>query len=330
MTSSKPPSVPPGKPLTHPIPRADSPSPVSSGPSDPQTQKISLERLFPFPVLLETLNIPLLRWVLIFALFPLAAGIYFSNYVDIEKATWAMGLYFAVLWAFVIRSLIGLESFKIRNIVVPAIFTPIVGIFLVLLLQKFPIMRQLYDAADPKTQYDPFKLLGFVGGVGLLEEGVKILPIFWLCFYAKEIDRPKNAAFYAAISGLSFGIPEAVQYSLQIAEQNAIFTQQTGIAGSGNYIISQFLRVITLPLLHAAFSGIVGFYMSLALNKPTQIRTMLIIGLAAGALLHGLYDFFAGSWLGLLVAAVSIWLFIGLARSDSSASERIIDSVPSS
>lgn len=321
--TSRPPSVPPRKPLTNPSP----PNP-SSNPS--HTQKIPLERLFPFPTLLETLKMPLLRWVLIFALFPLAAGIYFSNYVDIEKATWVIGLYFAVLWAFVIRALIGLESFKIRNIVVPAIFTPIVGIFLVLLLQKFPIIKQLYDAADPKTQYDPLRLLGFVGGVGLLEEGVKILPIFWLCFYAKEIDRPKKAAFYAAISGLSFGIPEAVQYSLQTAEQNAAFAQQTGIVGTGNYIISQFLRVITLPLLHAAFSGIVGFYMSLALNKPTQIRNMLITGLAVGALLHGLYDFFAGSWLGLLVAAVSIWLFIGLARSDSSALDRTIDSAPSS
>ncbi len=320
--TSRPPSVPPGKPLTHPHPSAN-PSPNPS-----QTQKISLERLFPFSTLLETLNIPLLRWVLIFALFPLAAGLYFSSYVDIQRAAWVIGVYFAVLWAFIIRILIGLEAFKVRNILVPAIFTPIVGIFLVLFLQNFPIIKQLYNATE--ISYSPLRLLGFVGGVGLLEEAAKILPIFWLCFYAKEISRPKDAAFYAAISGLSFGIAEAASYSLLYAQQNANFSQQTGIVGTGNYIISQFLRVITLPLLHAAFSGIVGFYMSLALNKPMQIRTMLIIGLAVGALLHGLYDFFAGSWLGLLVAAVSIWLFIGLARSDSSALDRTIDSAPSS
>jgi protease PrsW len=267
---------------------------------------------------------PLLRWVLIFALFPLAAGLYFSSYVDIQRAALVIGLYFAVLWAFVIRALIGLEAFKIRNIVIPAIFTSVVGIFLVLKLQGFPIIKQLYNATE--ISFDPLRLLGFVGGVGLLEEAAKILPIFWLCFYAKEIGRPKEAAFYAAISGLSFGVAEAASYSLKYAQDNADFAIQTGIAGSGNYIISQFLRVITLPLLHAAFSGIVGYYLGLALGKASQVRKMLIIGLAVGAILHGLYDFFAGGWMGLLMAAVSIWLFIGLARSDSAALDRTIDS----
>lgn len=282
-------------------------------PVRPSNKFISVwNEIFPWASLLEASRLPLLRGILIFALFPLAASIYFSNYVDIQKAAWVVGIYFAVLWAYLIRTLLQCDVKK-RHVIIPALFTPIVGIPLVLFLQKFPIIKQLYDATE--IQWDGLRLIGFVGGVGVLEEAAKILPVLWLAFQAREIRNSKEAAFCAAISGLAFGIAEAASYSLLYAQQNAQFSQETGLSGSGNYILWQFLRTITLPLLHAAFSGTVGYYVGLALSRTTKRYTWVILGLLVGAVLHGLYDFFSSGWLGLVIAGISIWFFIGVARS---------------
>ena len=80
-------------------------------------------------------------------------------------------------------------------------------------------------------------------------------------------------------------------------------------------MILQFIRLITLPLLHAAFSGLVGYYVGLGISRPKSRRALVIFGIAVSAVIHGLYDFLSG-WPSLLIAGFAIVAFVGTARSN--------------
>lgn len=285
--------------MTEPSRTPDPARPSSSLP-------LPLEQLLPVRSWLEVLKLPLLRWTLLFALLPLGVQYFFSGSIDVNLAARVVGFYFAVLWGYILMNLLGFFNIKARNILVPLIFTPAVGIALVLLLQQFPGFNLLYNATE--QGFDPFRLLGYVAGVGVLEETVKILPILWLCYFAREIFSPKEAAFYAAVSGLAFGIAESARYL-------SAYDPQTTNFSSGQYVILQFIRLITLPLLHAAFSGLVGYYVGLGISRPKSRRMLVIFGIAASAVVHGLYDFLNG-WPSLLIAGFAIVAFVGTARSN--------------
>jgi len=267
---------------------------------------LPLEQLLPVRSWLEVLKLPLMRWTLLFGLVPLGVQYFFNGSIDVNLAARVVGFYFAVLWGYILMNLLGFFDIKARNILVPLIFTPAVGIFLVLLLQQFPGFSQLYQATD--VGFDPLRLLGYVAGVGVLEETIKILPILWLCYWAKEIFSPKEAAFYAAVSGLAFGVAESARYLTAYDPTN-------GALSSGQYVILQFIRLITLPLLHAAFSGLVGYYVGLGISRPKSRRMLVIFGIAVSAVVHGLYDFLSG-WPSLLIAGLAIVAFVGTARSN--------------
>jgi len=285
--------------MTEPTRTPDPARPSSSLP-------LPLEQLLPVRSWLEVLKLPLLRWTLLFALAPLGVAYFFSGSIDVNLAARVVGFYFAVLWGYILMNLLGFFNIKARNILVPLIFTPAVGIALVLLLQQFPGFNLLYNATE--QGFDPFRLLGYVAGVGVLEEAVKILPILWLCYYAREIFSPKEAAFYAAVSGLAFGVAESARYLTAYDPTNSPIS-------SGQYVILQFIRLITLPLLHAAFSGLVGYYVGLGISRPKSRRALVIFGIAASAVVHGLYDFLSG-WPSLLIAGFAIVAFVGTARSN--------------
>jgi RsiW-degrading membrane proteinase PrsW (M82 family) len=70
---------------------------------------------------------------------------------------------------------------------------------------------------------------------------------------------------------------------------------------------------MSLPLLHAVWTAIVGYFIGLSLSAPRKTPAPLVIGFLIAAALHGLYDAFqsAGSpLLALGVAAFSLLLFL--------------------
>lgn len=263
--------------------------------------------------------------LLFFALFPLSLAHLWGVDADIHDAAWAIGTYFALLWGYVLWALVQPGQLKRRNLLLISLFTAVVGVFLVLTLQKLPFISALYTATE--WHFSPVRLLGFVGGVGLLEEAVKLLPVFWLAVKLREISTPREAAFYAGVSGLAFGVAEAVAYSIQYTELNTI-GMAYGVVGSGNYVVSEFLRLITLPFLHCVFSGIAGYYLGLSLLAPQRRTALLLLGIGVTAVLHGLYDFFAGGWLGLVVAGVTILTFVAYLRSAEHITQHITGQSP--
>lgn len=333
--SSSPPSsaaanaVPLGRPDGVAAAAMASPSPPPSPRSERPLQDLLEDfRSLPFEVLF-----PVQRWLsdqpwkmrwvqalLFFALLPLSLSHFWGSDAEIQDAAWAIGIYFALLWGYVLWMIVQPGDVKRRNVLIPTVFTAVVGIVLVLFLQEMPFFSLLYSATE--WNFSPARLLGFVAGVGVIEEGVKLLPIWWLAVKLREIRTPREAAFYAGLSGLAFGVAEAVAYSMAYTEMN-FYAQYYGLTGDGHYVILEFLRLITLPFLHCMFSGIAGYYLGLSLLAPQRRTALLLLGVGLAATIHGFYNFFASTWLGVVVAAIAILMFIAYLRSAEQITQHI-------
>lgn len=259
-----------------------------------------------------------------FALFPLAFEQLFGTGVDIQSAAWAIGTYFALLWGYVLWSIVKPTSVHVWTILGVAAFTAIVGIGVDLVVQQLPILSALYSAAaNGGSGLSTY--IGFVFGVGLTEETVKILPILWLAFRLKKLPTPRDAAFYAGVSGLAFGVAEAVSYSLKYTQILQPGTAGGDASGAGGFVVLEFLRLISLPFLHCVFTGITGYYVGLSLLAPSRRRALILLGLFVAATLHGTYDFFGGTVFAVVVAALAIFMFTSYMAEADTITEAIRD-----
>lgn len=166
--------------------------------------------------------------------------------------------------------------------------------------------------------------VGYVAWVGVVEEGVKLLPVLWLATKMREIQKSREAAFYAGISGMAFGVAEAVSYSINYTQISQWATMYGGTGlGHGNYVLWEFLRLISLPFLHCVFSGIAGYYLGLSLLAPQRRTALVLLGIGLAALTHGLYDFSSGSWLALVIAAAAVLMLVAYLRSAEHITEAV-------
>lgn len=253
------------------------------------------------------------RLFLFFAIFPLAFGLYCSSRgkeIDLRLAAWAFSIYFALMWALVLRFCLRPEPTGVGTHLKVTAFTAFLGVLAVLLLSQLPIISSL--TAETQSANLAGRLIGFTLGVGLVEEGVKAFPIYLLLFRKGPFQRPLTYAYMGAMSGLAFGSTEAVVYSLSYARGLAV-----GGLGFGDYIVVQFIRFITLPLLHGIWSGMAGYFIGLAALNRSKARVLFAVGLGMVALLHGVYDTFADGWGGLGLAVASLLMFVSYARTDA-------------
>lgn len=187
-------------------------------------------------------------------------------------------------------------------------FTAIVGIPLLLLIQQFPLFQLLYAATESNLGLIP-QLIGFIFGVGVLEEICKALPVYLFLLRPRKLKEPLTGAFYGAMSGLGFAIAEGSSYSLLYA-----FNLVRGQSGFGTYILINTIRFVSLPLFHAILAGIVGYFLGLAaINRSRQLPIMFI-GVALAAVLHGAYNTFSDGILGLVIISFTILLFVAYLR----------------
>lgn len=278
-------------------------------------KSLHISSLVPFQTWLEDKPWDLLwvRWFAFFALYPLVLANYWKSQVDLSDAAWAFGIYFATIWGLIIFLCIKPGNLAKGIVLRVTAFTSVGGIALVLIMQKAPVIKDLYVAAGSANILG--RALGFVLGVGLLEEAAKALPLYWLFIHKKNPTQPRESAFLGSMSGLAFGVSEAVSYSILYA-----YGRELRIFGDGQYIVLQFLRLITIPLLHALWSGIVGYFVGLASLVPTKCSALLVVGLTLAAILHGSYNTFSDDWRGLLICVVTLIIFVGYSRT----SEQIV------
>jgi RsiW-degrading membrane proteinase PrsW (M82 family) len=201
-----------------------------------------------------------------------------------------------------------LPNLEFPRIAQVSIFTMVVGIGVVLFVQQLPLVSALYSATE--SPWILGRLIGFVAGVGVLEETAKVLPVWWIYVHKKNEDGVGTILFLGCISGFAFGVAEAAKYSISYA-----LGLKAGNMGFGDYLTVQMLRLISLPLLHAIWCGIFSYFVALASVNRNVGKGLLLAGLVIAASLHGLYDTFSDSTIGVAVAVVSILIFIAYYRS---------------
>jgi RsiW-degrading membrane proteinase PrsW (M82 family) len=245
------------------------------------------------------------RLLLFLGLFPLIINLV-AELASLEQTAWLLGIYYASIWGVVLYNLIKPVAFSWQNTLQCVLFTTIVGIPLLLLFQQVPPFKTLYHAISGGLL---FRLVGFILGVGVLEEICKALPVYLLLARPKKIQDPLSAAFYGAMSGLGFAIAEGAAYSFRYASGLS-----KGQLDLGSYVAANTIRFVSLPLFHAMLAGIVGYFIGLAIINPSRRSAILFIGIMISATLHGLYNTFAGGLPGLLIVGFTILLFVTYLR----------------
>jgi RsiW-degrading membrane proteinase PrsW (M82 family) len=238
-----------------------------------------------------------------------------TTQITFESIAFTFGVYFALMWAVVLYFML-VPRLAFARIVQVSLFTIVVGITLVLALQQLPLISSLY--ADTNSNSLAANLFGFVCGVGVLEESAKALPIWWLYVHSKNEDKLSTIVFLGCVSGFAFGIAEAARYSISYA-----FGLKNGSMGFGGYLLAQMTRLITLPLLHAVWAGISAYFVALASVNRHVGKGLLLAGLVITATLHGCYDTFSSSLIGVGIAVLSILMFVAYYRSGQTLQAKI-------
>lgn len=253
-------------------------------------------------------NLLWVRWFVAMALFPMLLVSWASSTeVTFDSVAFLFGVYFALMWAVVLYFMLT-PKLAIAPLTKVSLFTITVGIALVLILQRLPFVSSLYSATASASLAG--RLFGFVFGVGIVEEATKALPIWWLYLHKRNVDSLSTIVFLGCVSGFAFGIAESTNYSISYA-----LGLSYGRLGFGDYLILQLVRLITLPLLHAVWAGVFAYFIALASVNRHVEKGLLLAGLATTALLHGLYDTFSGSLIGVGIAVFSILVFVSYYRS---------------
>jgi protease PrsW len=254
------------------------------------------------------------RLLLFFGLFPLAISL-IARTSSLGSIAFILGIYYSSIWGVVLYELLKPTAFTWGNTFKCSLFTAFIGIPILLFFQKVPPFSLLYQAIDSEALIP--QLLGFVLGVGVLEETCKALPVYLFLLRPGKLKDPFTSAFYGAMSGLGFAIAEGVQYSYKYAISLA-----TGQSDFGFYVLINTIRFVSLPLYHAIWAGISGYFIGLAAINPSRKGSILFIGITISAVLHGCYNTFSNSLVGFGILGFSILLFVTyLNRSQQIVSE---------
>lgn len=131
---------------------------------------------------------------------------------------------------------------------------------------------------------------------GLVEESVKFVFVNAFLRRRREFDEVADGIVYAACVSLGFALLENVTYAFD---------------GNWGYVL--LLRSVTAVPMHAAASGIMGYYIGLAKAGGKDRRAA---GLAWAVLIHGAYDFcaFSQSALSFLVFPIVLAALVAVRK----------------
>jgi RsiW-degrading membrane proteinase PrsW (M82 family) len=142
-----------------------------------------------------------------------------------------------------------------------------------LLYRSLGLVGLRFDAFELAQGNLPGLFLFAVLGIGVIEEGVKLIPFVAVVLRFREFDEPIDGIVYASFIALGFAAMENLQY-LQYLSTGAAYAR--GFAG---------------PVVHIVFASIWGYYIGRAWLRQRRVILTAIASLAASALIHGSYDF---------------------------------------
>ncbi|WP_442485152.1 GYF domain-containing protein [Aeoliella sp. SH292] len=271
-------------------------------------------------------------WVVCLAialLFPLLVIEYQGvENVDLVGASVAFSLYFSLLWTAFFHWCIDPGRLGAIRLLGTWLLTATIGVLGVVLVQALALPIFIDGMAIDNEASLLKRVISWTLAVGVIEEAGKLAAVLLLTLRMPGSATPRTYAYLGVVSGLAFGTVEAIIYTYAYATEHA--------AGSGDsetsygwLFMALITRWISLPLLHAIWTGIAGYFVGLSRKASQSHWKWILFGLTVVALLHGIYDVGAGderySWLALSTATVSLALFIGYLRSE----ELLVDKIRS-
>jgi RsiW-degrading membrane proteinase PrsW (M82 family) len=238
------------------------------------------------------------RRLLIIALVGLAPA-FLISFIGAGFITfYAIALYFSMIWGLFYYTVFSTSQVIVKKAVVLFFLTQIT-IFLLVYIINIPAINPFYILIEPNKGFIS-KLLGYIFGVGLFEEFVKLFPVYLLVRKSNEPLKPQTVVFYGLISGIGFGVFEGVIYQLTI---------NIKLDYSSSFLMN-IARLTCLPFLHSIWSGISSYFLAFAFLYPKNRKSMWFLAIAIPAILHGVYDVFGWSIVGLLISYLGVPLLL--------------------
>lgn len=268
----------------------------------------------------EILRSPVFRFVFLVAMGPLAIALLPSNGAILH----GLATYSALLWSLLLYRLFADRHLSFRWAIGMVLFTCFV---MVPILEFYLLLPPHITDWLVSRAFLPFRLTGYVLGVGVREELCKAAPLLALALMTSRVRRPLNGLVLGMMSGVGFAAAENVYYVYRTVSQAVSVTAQTGEAV--NLVMPVYNNVIRMamgPFVHGCLSGIFGYFIGLAAADRDRRAVFLLAGLGLSSLLHGLYDtaVTASPVLGVAVQAVTYFLlmtYVLKARGLASARE---------
>jgi RsiW-degrading membrane proteinase PrsW (M82 family) len=213
---------------------------------------------------------------------------------------YVISLYFSIIWGLFFFYFFKTSQIKTK-ITIALFFILQLFVFVIwdiLRLPDWPGINILYGLIESK--FFILRLIGFIFGVGLLEEAVKAIPLLLIVYKAKEPYIPQSMVFYGLMSGIAFGVFEGVQYQMTVNNQ----------LDYSNAFFMNVARLTSLPFLHAVWTGMAGYFIAFANLYPKYRSSLYLLAIFIPAVIHGLYDTLGWSVLGLLLMLMSVILLM--------------------
>jgi RsiW-degrading membrane proteinase PrsW (M82 family) len=210
---------------------------------------------------------------------------------------YAVALYFSLIWGLFYYSIFRTVQVQIKKTIL-IFFTVQLLIFVLVELFRIPSIHPLYGLINQPNLF--LKLTGFIFGVGLFEEFVKVIAVYIFIRRSSEPLVPQTVVFYGLISGIGFGVFEGVVYQVTVNAQ---------LDYSSSFFMN-IARLTSLPFLHSIWAGISSYFLAFTFLYPTQRISLWILSLVIPSLLHGFYNTLGWSIFGFFISYLGLVLLL--------------------
>lgn len=170
----------------------------------------------------------------------------------------------ALLWMWFFRAQDSCEKERPKTLLVSFVAGMLAVAPAILLEEPFRTLMETGSTAA--------RILIAFGVVGLGEEALKLLAVYWSVYRRPEFNEVVDGMIYSIAAALGFA-----------GVENLLYTMTFGVRVAP-------VRALVSSLAHGAFSGLAGYYLGLARFNYGDVRWMVFRGLCIAALLHGLYN----------------------------------------